>query len=55
MVVKYKYRFYLQWYNMVSKVGDKLCESHGIGAARYFVIEAVVGIDALTYSSENGE
>ena len=53
MVVEYKYRFLLQRLNTVSKIRDKLCESHCIGATRYFMIKAVV--DALTYSSENSK
>ena len=53
MVVEYKYRFHLQRLNAVSEIGDKLCESHCIGATRYFIVKAVV--DALTYSSENGK
>ena len=55
MIVKHKYRFYWQRYDMVSKICDKLREGHGICTTRYFIIEAVVGTDALTYSSENGE
>ena len=38
---------------MISKIHDKLCERQCIGARGYLVVEAVV--DALAYSSENGE
>ena len=55
MIVEYKYRFLLQRLNVVSEICDKLCESHCICATRYFVVEAVFGIYALTYSSENGK
>ena len=53
MIVQYKYRFHLQRFNLICQIGDKLCESHCIGATRYFIVKAAV--DALTYSSENSK
>ena len=55
MVIKHKYRFYLQRDDVVSKISDKLRERHCICAFGYFIIEAVFGTYALTYSSENGK
>ena len=43
----------MQRHNAVSKICDKLSESHCIGATRYFIVKAAV--DALTYSSENSK
>ena len=55
MVVKNKYRLYLQRYKVVSKIGDKLRERQCICTFGYFVVKAVVSTNALTYSSENGK
>ena len=53
MVVKHKYWFYLQRYDIISKIQDELGERQSIGALGYLIVEAV--IDALAYGSEDGE